>query len=309
MMPDCHQVAKDLSAAFNEFREARACHIEAYNQSMLKPDIPGDRFDLEGTYERAKNARECLLQQCDVAINSLHNLGIPAKALAEYYALVSVLLTNKLCRDKPTRIPFVNIHGIAAAKRRENESLKAIVAAWPAAYAEARTGNGQEHESGADGAVSVVGKSRAEKKKIPEKPIIDLPHDVKWKNIRLKFSTNDSVRVFYKNVEKKFAAAELGMVDGRTKEPNREWDLLLEMANNSGAIPPKPYVHSNIAEQVRGTSGPLLKGIQGRDKARQELNKRLKNAFGLSDDAIVKDEKYKGRSTWKAAFLLEPHGF
>lgn len=129
-MPDCHQVAKDLSEAFNEYRLARTCNIQAYNESMRRPDIPGDTYDLLGNHGRTQQALTCLLKQCDVAINLLHNLGIPARALAEFYVLV---------RDgDPTP-----------------EAWQSVVGAWPAAYADARACNGQAHESAADGAATV----------------------------------------------------------------------------------------------------------------------------------------------------------
>ncbi len=112
----------------------------------------------------------------------------------------------------------------------------------------------------------------APKKKVEEiVKLLDLPENISWENITIKFIDGHDVNVIIDkngiNKTIKVNYAQLGFMDKRKRKPNLQWVLLKGLSSNDG----KTSWSDSLAS-------PMLK------KSKQLLAQTLRNAFGITND-------------------------
>lgn len=112
------------------------------------------------------------------------------------------------------------------------------------------------------------------------------PPDARWNEIKIRFQNRDTVTIQCQGTVRTATYHEVGMADGRSGQPNKQWMLLYEMADDRGRM------------DIRSPHVSRL------NKKRKELlSKSLQGYFGLADDPILWDEE---ASAYIARFTLEP---
>lgn len=112
------------------------------------------------------------------------------------------------------------------------------------------------------------------------------PPDARWNEIKIRFQNRDTVTIQCQGTVRTATYHETGMADGRSGQPNKQWMLLYEMADDRGRM------------DIRSPHVSRL------NKKRKELlSKSLQGYFGLADDPILWDEE---ASAYIARFTLEP---
>jgi hypothetical protein len=112
------------------------------------------------------------------------------------------------------------------------------------------------------------------------------PPGTRWGDVTITFISDEHVNVSHGNAPaRKFGPAQLGMMDRRTGNANRQWSFLKMFAVGGGCIPVK-----------------APKGVQGYQKQKQLLSECLQAAFGIAGEPIPVD----GRD-YRTAFTIRDH--
>lgn len=110
-----------------------------------------------------------------------------------------------------------------------------------------------------------------------------LPQNAKWESLDVQFIDGHIVKVSYPNMEsKKFDYKDMGFMNAKTNNPDRKWELLREMAGNSGALNKERW-DRRFSRNVK-----------------YELNEQLKEFFGMKENPIphyTKKHGYRARFT------------
>lgn len=119
-------------------------------------------------------------------------------------------------------------------------------------------------------------------------PIFEVPANANWSMVRIKFTDRHSIRVSIRGQSRTFHYSQLGMANSRNAEPTKQWLLLQKFGECGG------FIHW----QSTGASANVKKQTQ-------ELNKKLRAAFGIDGVPI---EYEKDASGYRTVFSIEGDG-
>ena len=112
-----------------------------------------------------------------------------------------------------------------------------------------------------------------------------IPEGTQWKDITIELVSNESIRVKVNGEVERYIGFDIGFTDHRRKDMlNKQWDLLVLLAENGGAITWDSSGHK------RTTSKQI-----------QELNKILRQFFNLQENPIA---PYNKKDGWVAKFVI-----
>ncbi|MBF0628230.1 MAG: hypothetical protein HQL91_08405 [Magnetococcales bacterium] len=114
------------------------------------------------------------------------------------------------------------------------------------------------------------------------------PPDTLWSQIKIRFLNRDTVTIQCQGMVRTTTYHDAGMSDGRSGQPNKQWMLLYQMADDRGRMD----IHSPHVSQLN-------------KKRKETLCKSLHAYFGIADDPIFWDEE---SSSYITRFTLEPEG-
>ena len=129
--------------------------------------------------------------------------------------------------------------------------------------------------------------------------VIKLPKGAVWEEIELRFKDAHTVNILRKGTLICTVDNEqlgLGARNTKNKSPNKSWKLLSLLAIAAGHGAQKAPVKSLFI-------GPLKTSEAGCDQIKGRLSKRLKQAFGISDDPFC---PYNRKDGYKTKFSLKP---
>ncbi len=120
------------------------------------------------------------------------------------------------------------------------------------------------------------------------------PADAEWSNITIKFTDGHTVRVTCNTgnnrVSQVYNFTQMGMADGRTASPNKQWNLLEGFADERGQ-----FTWDNP------------KANRNQKKQKQELKKVFQKFFGIYDSDPFEDYKdHKNRVCYRSKFHISP---
>jgi len=105
-----------------------------------------------------------------------------------------------------------------------------------------------------------------------------------WKDITITLTSKDQVRIKTQQGEKRYNYAQIGMQDDRNTENKiRIWILLMLFASNKGDIDSKVMQDNEKIFEGSGKQEPFQTFMT----AAKELNKHLKNFFGINDSIYI----------------------
>ncbi|GMV95130.1 MAG: hypothetical protein AMXMBFR82_49080 [Candidatus Hydrogenedentota bacterium] len=114
------------------------------------------------------------------------------------------------------------------------------------------------------------------------------PEGATWDDVQLKFTNGETIRIQVGDTDELKTAAELGMADGRNKNPNQQFKLLRDLAEEKGKLKRDPDLGKQDAQR----------------KVVNRLRKDLTRIFStIKGDPIERLPKFKG---WKTAFHIRP---
>jgi len=140
---------------------------------------------------------------------------------------------------------------------------------------------------------------------ILQRPVIALPANARWPNLRFIFREQAVLNVSYLGqTPLRLEPDQIGMRDQRNGKPNRQWRLLMVCAALDGALP-RSFPVSTI--NGRRPASHILRILdefkRGYDKQRQTLTATLREKFGIEDDPfLVRDDCFE------AQFLVDAQG-
>jgi len=133
--------------------------------------------------------------------------------------------------------------------------------------------------------------------------LLPCPQGTKWNDIKITLTSKDQVRIKTPEGEKTLHYAAIGMEDGRSPEnKKRIWALLILFAENNGEIDlDKIKENKHIFGNPNKDSEKQL--FDKFMSATKELNKHLKNVFGINDSIYLGSYK----KMWKNESTLQTH--
>jgi len=114
------------------------------------------------------------------------------------------------------------------------------------------------------------------------------PANATWADIRIKFIDGETVSVKVGDVTARLPCSEMGMVVGRTRRPNKQWELLRSFAKGYGVM----TWESPDADPRN-------------QKRREYLARDLKAFFRIDGEPIVLTDDKKG---WRTVLSIESDG-
>ncbi len=139
----------------------------------------------------------------------------------------------------------------------------------------------------------------------PAHPVMRLPANTRWSDLRFAFREQAVLNVSYLGQKPvRLEPDQIGMRDDRNGKPNRQWRLLLACAALDGALP-RSFPVSTI--NGRRPAGDILRILdefkRGYDKQRQTLAATLREKFGIEEDPfLVRNDCFE------AQFLVDAQG-
>lgn len=118
----------------------------------------------------------------------------------------------------------------------------------------------------------------------PLRPRFPTPVGAEWSDVAIRFVDGHTVRVTVRDVARTFTYEAMGLLDGRTKRPTHQWDLLYAFAKEHGTL---TWASPSASRQNQ--------------KRRERLGRELKAFFCIDDDPF---EAIEGG--WRARFTVEP---
>lgn len=143
-----------------------------------------------------------------------------------------------------------------------------------------------------------------------DKPALNLPVDAKWEDVTIKFVDGHNVDIKCKNKTMRSDYKEMGFEDSKSRRPNKQWEMLQQLAENHGEISWEKFAAGKSAD-IRKTdqdfgyefdedsSAPQNKGfsiIKAPDKlkkTKQLLAQTLKAYFQIDEDPFWPYEEVK----------------
>lgn len=118
------------------------------------------------------------------------------------------------------------------------------------------------------------------------KPAFPTPNGVKWTDVSIKIIDGETVAIKLGDHARRYVYSEMGMIDGRTKKPTKQWELLQLFARHHGVL-------------TWQSSGADRKN----QKRREVLSENLKAFFGIEGEPIELTDDKKG---WRTTFSIDP---
>jgi hypothetical protein len=118
------------------------------------------------------------------------------------------------------------------------------------------------------------------------KPAFPTPEGAKWTDVSIKVVDGETVAIKLGDHARRYVYSEMGMIDGRTKKPTKQWELLQLFAGNHGLL-------------TWQSSGADRKN----QKRREVLSDNLRTFFGIEGEPIVLTDDKKG---WRTTFSITP---
>lgn len=120
------------------------------------------------------------------------------------------------------------------------------------------------------------------------------PPGAEWKNITIKFTDGHTARVTCNTgnarISRIYNFTQMGMADGRSASPNKQWDLLVGFAEERGQ-----FTWENS------------KANRNQKKQKQETKDVLQKFFGIYDSDPFEDFKdHKNRVCYRSKFNISP---
>ena len=112
------------------------------------------------------------------------------------------------------------------------------------------------------------------------------PTDAKWSDVSIRFIDGETVSIRVGDISGTHVYGEIGMIDRRSKRPDKQWELLRALAKVYGVL----TWNSRDADR-------------NNQKRRGKLATALQQFFRIDGDPIIYDNKAKG---WKTLFSVEP---
>jgi hypothetical protein len=112
------------------------------------------------------------------------------------------------------------------------------------------------------------------------------PPNATWADVKIKFTDGETVTVQVVGATGQYLFSDMGMADGRSKKPDKQWQLLRAFAKGFGSL----TWEASVADPKN-------------QKRREILAKNLKAFFRIDGDPIQYVEKTKG---WQTLFIVEP---
>lgn len=117
-----------------------------------------------------------------------------------------------------------------------------------------------------------------------KKSTIPTPKGAKWSDLSIKVIDGETVAIKLADHSRRYVYAEMGMIDGRTKKPTKQWELLYLFARHQGIL----------TWQSPGAN-------RKNQKRREILSENLKVFFGIEGEPIVLTDDKKG---WRTTFSV-----
>lgn len=118
------------------------------------------------------------------------------------------------------------------------------------------------------------------------KPAFPTPKGAKWTDVSIKVVDGETVAIKLGDHARRYVYSEMGMIDGRTKKPTKQWELLQLFARNHGIL-------------TWQSSGADRKN----QKRREVLSENLREFFGIEGEPIILTDDKKG---WRTTFSINP---
>lgn len=113
-----------------------------------------------------------------------------------------------------------------------------------------------------------------------------LPKEAKWEKLIIKFFDGHTVKITYDNLKTQtFNYKDMGFIDRKTNNPDTKWKFLIAIAENGGSLTNSKY-DKRFSRNVK-----------------YEVNKRLKNFFGMAENPIF---CYTKKIGYKPLFTILP---
>jgi hypothetical protein len=134
----------------------------------------------------------------------------------------------------------------------------------------------------------VVGPQKKKAAEMVRMQTFPTPPGTTWKDITIEVISKESARILAKGINKIYVAAEMGFVDRRKGDlPNKQWELLLILAENGG----------RLTWGSRQQKRTVYKTVQN-------LKAALRRFFGLTGDPI---KSYQKEAGYVANFRMADH--
>jgi hypothetical protein len=112
------------------------------------------------------------------------------------------------------------------------------------------------------------------------------PAHAKWNDLKIRFVDGHSVHVSVCGQERTLIYSQMGMIDNRNCKPNKQWELLCDLARSQG------YMDWN---------NPAARQVN--QKRKEHLVRDLKAFFRIDGDPIANENNGKA---WKTVFQIKP---
>lgn len=120
---------------------------------------------------------------------------------------------------------------------------------------------------------------------VTTKTAFPTPNGAKWTDLSIKSIDGETVAIKLGDQARRYVYSEMGMIDGRTKKPTKQWELLQLFARHHGIL-------------TWQSSGADRKN----QKRREILSENLKAFFGIEGEPIVLTDDKKG---WRTTFSID----
>lgn len=129
--------------------------------------------------------------------------------------------------------------------------------------------------------------------------VVELPKDAKWEYLEIKFENKFDISIYYRDkFIKRCNNEDLGLVRKNTKDQkhDKQWEFLEQLA-----------IIGNNSNLATATTETLTKALETTElnlaKIKENLSKKLKNAFGINENPFL---KYDAEYGYRLKFKLKP---
>ncbi len=156
-------------------------------------------------------------------------------------------------------------------------------------------------------------------KKMQKEQKFLIPAGTKWQDITIKFNDGHNVNIQFKEKVFRSDYKEMGFEDKRTRNPDKQWELLIKLSESNSIIdwqsqPQSKCFNKRLTEQEFGFDEDEDKENQNRGfsykkapdstkKTKQLLAKKLKAFFGVKEDPFF---SYRKEGSYKIKIALIP---
>ena len=118
------------------------------------------------------------------------------------------------------------------------------------------------------------------------KVFFETPSNATWSDVYIAFRSSHTVTISVKSQHGDYSYTNMGMADGRTGDPNMQWELLYAFAQRRGIL---DWDHPDANKKNK--------------KRKEMLSQSLRDFFRIDNEPFFYDKETKG---WTALFHIEP---